>query len=589
MGRVNSSFGGMVCSAAVVGLLASACRSPRFYYASYSNDPSMAGGGMAGPSGASGDPMAMLNVADRALRARNYQPMGQAFRQAMSERGLVAYPIPAQPGMCYAVLVIGGAGVGDVDMTVVAPSGTPLGQDNAPDAHPTVSFCATEYGQHLARVNMYRGAGEVLYAVYQAPAGVSPVDSAMLYNDAGSGGAAGAATASAPNAPDPDTQARIDAMTAQLTGQGYQAPAAPVGLAMARGQENTWQVPLQAGGCYAFATFGGPGVSDSDVFLFDASGARRLASDAGTSADAVIRDFCPPVAGTYQLRARLYAGTGPVWVMSFARSGRAGGGPSTGPAVAISRTSSSGGLDNAYRVIERALQSRGYAAAVGSVTGELAANTSADQAVDLQQGSCYAITAVGDSGAQDIDLFLLDSSNRELDRDHAQNSQPIVRVCPETSGRFTMRVRMTAGEGRYRAGLFRWEGGTSGAGMRGLLFVRNAELTRILQADGYQADASFDIVRARIRENASVSHPVTLQAGACYAFIAVGGDGVSDLNLRLSRGRDVIAEDSSPSAFPAARYCATERGQFQITIRSAVGSGEFVYRVFRRQAPGAGR
>jgi hypothetical protein len=523
-------------------------------------------------------------AADRVLRAQNYHPVGSVIQQTLPPRGLVSFQIPTQPGSCYTVFAVGDVGANDVDLAVISPSGQNMGEDRGTDPHPNVSFCAFEYGVHLARVNMYSGSGNVYFAVYQGPAGTTGNVEAAFTGRAG----AGTAVAAAPGQPDPSTAARIASFQQRMAAQGYQAVGAPRGVMMASGQTDNWPTQLSGGWCYAFATFGGPGVRDSDVFLFDAAGARQIAGDAGPSPDAVIRDICTTATASYQLRPRLYSGQGPVWFVAMARPNAAAGTATasvTQTPLAIATHAGgvgSGGVEGSFRRLERALVSLGYQAVDAPVNGTLSTGTEATQSVTLEQGKCYAIAAVGDATVQDLDLFLLDAAGNELDRDYAQDARPVVRVCPRTTGQYSVRMRMVSGQGGYRVGLFRWEGGISGAGMSGLLFVRNAEITRVLQADGYQGDANFELFRGRIRQGASATRNVNLQQGACYAFVAVGGDGVSDLNMSLQQGGDTLAEDRSLTAFPSVRYCARASGPHRVVIQSAHGSGDFVFRVFRR-------
>lgn len=527
----------------------------------------------------------MVQAADRILRAQNYQPVGNVVQQVIPARGLVSFPVMTQPGQCYTVFAVGDVGVNDVDLEVVSPSGQTVGEDRATDAHPNVSFCASEYGTHFARVHMFSGAGNVFFAVYQGPAGTSGNVAAAF-----TGSTTTATTASAPGQPDPNTMARIQAVRARLQAQGYQQVRDLSGVVMTQGQTQNWPTLLPGGWCYAFATFGGPGVQDSDVFLFDASGARQIAGDAGTAVDAVIEDICTTTAASYQLRPRLYSGNGTVWLLAMARPNPATNAvASTQPSqssvlINTQATGGGGSLDDSYRRLERTLVSLGYATVGTPVDGSLQTGANASHQVTLQQGNCYAIAATGDSSVGDIDLYLLDGSGREIDRDYAMDARPVVRVCPRTTGTYTVQVNMAAGSGGYRMGLFQWEGGTRGAGMSGLLFVRNAEVTRLLQADGYQGDASFELFRGRVREGASTTRTVNLQNGTCYAFVAVGGEGVSDLNMTVQHGNQTVAEDRSLTAFPAVRYCARSSGQHRVVIESRHGTGEFVFRVFRRGA-----
>jgi hypothetical protein len=62
---------------------------------------------------------------------------------------------------------------------------------------------------------------------------------------------------------------------------------------------------------------------------------------------------------------------------------------------------------------------------------------------------------------------------------------------------------------------------------------------------------------------------------------------VSDLNIAVQQGRTTVAADQTLGAFPAARYCARQAGAHSVTITSAHGSGDFVFRVFRRQEAAA--
>jgi hypothetical protein len=187
---------------------------------------------------------------------------------------------------------------------------------------------------------------------------------------------------------------------------------------------------------------------------------------------------------------------------------------------------------------------------------------------------------------RDLDLYLMDGAGNEVDRDYMQNATPIVRVCPPTGGDYTVRVRMFAGQGQWKMGVFRWEGGTSGAGMQGLMFVRNAEVTRILQADGYQGDPDFELFRTRMVEGHATTRNVTLRAGVCYAFVAVGGTGLSDVTISVAQGRNTLAQGTALTGSPTVRYCAPSAGAYQVPIHVVHGNGEVVFRVFRRQDPG---
>lgn len=538
--------------------------------------------GQGGPTGLAG--------ADQLLRSQGYQPLGAPAGQNLTQGQLIAFPIMAQPGACYVAIAVGGAGVRDVDMEVVGPSGNSIAEDRETDAHPTVHFCPQEPGMHFARVSMYGGSGGVEFISYQGPMGGPPnLASAWRVQP-------GPAQGAAPSGPiDPATMARIDAVRSTLSAAGYQQVREPSAVAVATGQTAELPASLQGGWCYAFATFGGPGVRDSDIFLND--GSRDIVSDTATSVDSIVRDVCLPQSGNYRIRPRLYSGSGPVYLLAMARSNGATG-PVTQTAIAMQGGDPNAGagmtqpppartaLDARFNRFSRSILSLGYETVGEPVSHSMGTGEENVQPVTLTAGSCYAIGAQGDASVQNLALYLMDAQNREVDRDYSASPRPVVRVCPGTTGQYNVRMVMTGGQGGFRMGLFRWGGATSGAGLTGLTFVRNSEMTRLLSADGYQGDANFDIYTGRIREGATVNRNITLEQGACYAVVAVGGDGVADLNLALQSGGRQVAVDTQPTAFPVVRYCATQAGAHRAVISAAHGSGSFVFRVFRRNAGG---
>jgi hypothetical protein len=396
---------------------------------------------------------------------------------------------------------------------------------------------------------------------------------------------AGAMQRRAPASIDAATQRRVQALTQSLRAQGYQLVVQPRAAMLGRGEIVSFPASLREGFCYAFASFGGPGARDTDLYLYDAQGA-AVQRDESADVDAIVRDVCITSPGQYVLRPRMAEGDGPVWIAAFARSAQSSGGAQvTSTTMSLAQASASGNdIDDIWNSQQSLLQSVGYQPEGSPLNRTLTEGQSADETVALAAGQCYAIMAVGESRVRDLDIDLNDSSNRPVDRDYAQDPKAIVRLCVPTAGQYRVTVRMVTGGGAYRLGLFRWTGGTSGAGLSGIAFVRNAEVTRVLQSDGYQGDASFDIVRGQIREGASVQRNVSLRANQCYAFVGVGGAGVSDLDLSVSKDGQTVAEDRTFTAFPTVRFCTRSAGSYRVTITSRRGSGEFVFRVFRREA-----
>jgi len=252
----------------------------------------------------------------------------------------------------------------------------------------------------------------------------------------------------------------------------------------------------------------------------------------------------------------------------------------------MSTTSTAGaGLRENFALLDADMRARGYESYGDQTTGRLDAGGDRNFEIQLEGGRCYAILAVGDSTVANLDLLLLNDSGRQVDRDTANDARPTVRVCPRTSGNYYMQVQMTAGSGAYIYAPYRWPRGTRGPyGLEGLSWVRLSEVTALLSVEGYDPDPGFTPGRGRLRrQGARASHDIELTSGQCYAFVAVGGEGINDLDLILSRGNTQLASDyGSASAFPSVRHCAESDGSYQLQITAASGSGTYHYQVFSR-------
>jgi hypothetical protein len=522
-------------------------------------------------------PAVQLDAVAQTLRAQGFAPVGAPVRASRAPGSLSSHTFMPNPGACYVAVAVGGPGVQGMAMTVSSPSGQSIGYYARNDAHPHVEFCAYEYGPYFPRVFVAQGQGEVQYQLFQGPQG----SSAMI-----AGVWSGAGQRAAPTRVDAGTQRRIDALSRQLQASGYQVVLAPRAHMLGRTEIATLPTTLREGLCYSFAAFGGPGARDADLYFLDSQGQVQQ-RDERADVDAVVRDVCITSAGQFTVRPRMAEGDGPVWIVAYARPAQTGGAEVSRTSLSMAQSAASGNdVDDTWNAQQSTLQSVGYQPEGSPVNRTLTEGQSADESVSLTAGQCYAITAVGEARVRDLDLELFDGGGRPVDRDYAQDPRATVRLCAPAAGAFRATVRMAGGGGAYRLGVFRWTGGTSGAGLSGIAFVRNAEVTRVLQSDGYQGDASFEIFRGQIREGGSMQRSVSLRQGQCYAFVGVGGNGVSDLDLSVQKDGQTVSEDRSFTAFPTARFCARAGGAHRVSISSRHGSGDFVFRVFRRETGG---
>ena len=267
------------------------------------------------------------------MRSNGYSVVGSAVRNPnMPENGLIAYSINAQAGQCYTPIAIGRPGQ-NLTMTVIDAQGQQVGANVNPDHHPFVQVCGAT-GRLVVRLQMVAGGGEYYYVAYQGPPNQQPDLAALL------GGTRGPSVQRAQL--DPQTQQRIAALDQRLLTQRYQRlQAEAYGEALSERQDRLFNLNLEANQCYAFATFAGNGVGDTDVYIQDAAG-NELRQDVRQERDAVVEEFCPTEAGRYTLRTLLYQGQGPVFTVGYVQSRGATPQPA---ANVIASEATSGGED----------------------------------------------------------------------------------------------------------------------------------------------------------------------------------------------------------------------------------------------------
>lgn len=102
------------------------------------------------------------------LRARQfaagYMPITQLFRSSMGQGQRQYVTVNAQPGRCYRIIGVGGAGVRDLDLRLRDMNGNVLDQDVATDNFPVLGLqrplCLNWSGTFQIEVIMYSGGGE---------------------------------------------------------------------------------------------------------------------------------------------------------------------------------------------------------------------------------------------------------------------------------------------------------------------------------------------------------------------------------------------------------------------------------------------
>lgn len=564
---------------ALVSLLA-ACGSPRRAWQPSTTTTTTTTGATTVSTGgvvASGTPREQLEQLDGVLRQQGFAPTGPAVHGTLQTNGLIAYAIDALAGSCYTLAVFGEESGQNIDMIVLDPYGRPATHHVRPDNHPWASFCAGQAGRFIARVQMAAGGGGYFYAPYTSTGG-QRLELSAFFGDEPSQEVQVAQM-------DGATQGRLTQLDQQMSTHGFTRVGDPAGVVVSTADPREFQLNLQERQCYAFAALGGPGARQTDIALNDAGG-QPLSADTVEGQDAVIQ-YCAPATGSYSLSVRLAEGQGSMFTVGYVQN--AAQATQTQPVIASTSTAGAGLQEN-FALLDADMRARGYESYGEQTTGQLAEGATRDFSIQLEGERCYALLAVGDASVRDLDLHLMAPGGDEVDRDIANDARPTVRVCPRTGGNYRMVVQVAAGTGSFVYAPYRWPRGTQGPfGMQGITWIRMSEVTALLSVEGYAPDPGFTPGHGRLaREGATATENVELTAGQCYAVVVVGGQGVNDLDVTLSRDGTQLGSDfGSRNAFPSVRQCVQAGGRHTVTVTAASGSGEYHYQIFSRTADGS--
>jgi hypothetical protein len=214
-------------------------------------------------------------------------------------------------------------------------------------------------------------------------------------------------------------------------------------------------------------------------------------------------------------------------------------------------------------------------------TGRLRTNAKKNFNFVLTAGQCYKIIGVGDTNVRDLDIFLR-VRNQNVAQDTATDNFPVVSYCPTTTTRVQVRVLMFAGQGEFALGVF--NGPPDGLGIP-LPQANGAQMVQRLASVAAQNAAGFvglgAPITGQLAQAGTTTINVPLRQGACYKFIAVGGPGVTDLDIQVNANGRQVAQDTATDDFPIASYCAPIPQTVQVQILMYRGNGGFAYQTFQ--------
>ncbi len=205
--------------------------------------------------------------------------------------------------------------------------------------------------------------------------------------------------------------------------------------------------------------------------------------------------------------------------------------------------------------------------------------------ITLNGGDCYRIAGFGGAGVFDLDAYLYDPSGRQMVRDFATDSRPIVSACATTTGQYRVRFHMYAGAGPYTYQVYRSAGGAVAAeGLAGIDPVVRRRLetfTASRLAKGYRAISGI-AGSGVLSTNQTQNFAASLESGRCYQIAGFGGQGVADLDVFLyGPAGNEVARDEARDATPLVQHCPSQGGAFTVKVKMYQGNGPFALQAYQ--------
>jgi len=210
-------------------------------------------------------------------------------------------------------------------------------------------------------------------------------------------------------------------------------------------------------------------------------------------------------------------------------------------------------------------------------------------ALHLREGQCYAFAVALDQGVRAVELSLTDTESKALNTLQSSNSHPKeLRHCAAEDGVHTLKTRGVEGSGAVFVLAYAGEGDADN--QETIMEARSresagaAEKFRLMDADmrarGY---APFgDTEKESLRNGDKHSYKLSFESGKCYAVVAVGDEGVEDLDLSVtSAGGAIFDRDLESSAQPVVRVCPERKGDYVVHVTMKKGAGKFTYTAYR--------
>lgn len=208
--------------------------------------------------------------------------------------------------------------------------------------------------------------------------------------------------------------------------------------------------------------------------------------------------------------------------------------------------------------------------------GTLATQQHNASLMQVTQGRCYAVAAVGSRDVADLDLRVFEPSTSlsPMVEDVTRRRVALVKLCAETTGRFVLDVAAFQGQGGYMLQLFELlEPSERPRGLVGDSRISYAETVSRMRARGFVPAPMGSSV---VVQNAQLTTPVPVEGGRCYAYAAVSGEQgrIGKLELSLLDGRGALLAQHAPNAQdPMVFDCPTDDSVRKLVLRTRDGRG----------------
>jgi hypothetical protein len=352
----------------------------------------------------------------------------------------------------------------------------------------------------------------------------------------------------------------------------------------------TTALRLEHDGCVGVLAIGHALVSDLDLALYT-SGGIELARDVQIDAHPYVR-YCGSAGLEIVALVHMFRGRGEYHLQAFEDApaslpdlNRTVGGcfaSSAGfrsPPVDVGAEPRGVPLDRAVSARTEALDALGYRPlARADQVGALEGRDREVLAIELNQGACYAIAAVGGDTVLDLDIYVRAMNGSEVARDDRRERDAVAKFCVGTDPRVLVEVRMFDGAGDFLVRTFRLEEppGALPAGVTGRARVGYAEALSILRARSFEARP---LAWGFLLPGRALAMPFQVRAGRCYAFAGVAADELvnGDLDVvLLDEEERRIGWDLGRRNPPVVYHCAERDGLLRVVGRVYGARGRYL-------------